>query len=172
MIIKSKYSYFMLFFSIFIILLFTGGFVYNLMRVPRFQPVLFYGIFCFLVINVMECSLLYWDTKLIKIDTHANSISFTRLFTKKEDTYLLNDIDGVLELKKAWGAGRMPHKILYIVKDNKITERISPVFIDNYEEFDTFLKFNKITRLTKDSKYWSFHFKELFGKPSITRTSS
>lgn len=120
----------------------------------------------------MECSLLYWDTKLITLDTNAKSMTFKRLITKKEDTYLLNDIDGVLELKKVWGAGRSPHKILYVVKDNKIAERISPVFIDNYDEFDIFLKFNKIPRLTKDNKYWSFHYKELFGKPSITKTST
>jgi hypothetical protein len=167
---KSKYDYIALFITLMTIVLYVGGFIFAMSDTTHDDMML---VLLFVVISVwfvLDCSLLYWDTKRIVFNSDRAYITFKQLITNKETTYLLKDMDGVLESRQVWAGGRAGHKILYLVKDTKIIERISSVFIDNYNEIDFFLKNNNVPRLIKENNSIAFDIQELFGQPSIKKS--
>jgi hypothetical protein len=167
---KSKYDYSALFMTFFTITLYSGGFIFALWDSTQSNFILALLFVVILVLLILDFSLLHWDTNHIVFDPNGPSITFKQIVTNKENVYFFKDFDGVLESKQAWAGGRGGHKILYLVKDNKIIERISSVFIKNYDEIDAFLKTNYVLRLTKDNNSLFFDVLELFGKPSIKKS--
>ena len=166
--IKSNNSYGSIAITIISSVLFVGlGFHFTVKAIDNgFVLFSLFPVACITVMLVLNCSLFYWDTNKIVIDKKRRTITFKNMLSKKVYNYSYDDLQ-TYECTQIWGGGRAPHRVLYLVKNNRVEKRISSAFINNYQEI--FTELNKLQQIKFKNNNFIFYLKRLFGKPNIIK---
>jgi len=77
---------------------------------------------------------------IITVDTNQNTIAFTNFFTKKTKIYSFNDFDGYVQTTGFNSKTQTEYKVLCLLKDKVVRNKISASYYSNIEELQEGLK--------------------------------
>ena len=79
------------------------------------------------------------DTKIITVDRELKTVSFTNLFFRTMRIHHFEDLDGYVT-GRFIGKNRSLTKVIWIVKDRKMQDRINENYVLNINEIENELK--------------------------------
>ncbi len=171
--IKSDLNYLKGTFLLFISIPFLLAFLLQI-ELPKFEikwlfvyffSAAFFYLLSFLLISMQTFSR---STSVLVVCKENKKMEFVNYFTKKHKQIEFNQLDGYVTGRMKNYIGRFPsekNKIIWIVKDGKMIERIDEHYIFNYNELEEELKEMKYLGYQK-IRIWK-RFKMLFGPISI-----
>lgn len=77
---------------------------------------------------------------IITVDTNQNTIAFTNFFTKKTKIYSFNDFDGYIQSAEFNSKTQAEYKVLCLLKDKIVRNKISASYYSNIEKLQEGLK--------------------------------
>lgn len=123
------------------IILVIGLFIPSFLNDPIKKDKLIISIWALIMLSLMIPQL-WSNSKLFIFNTIDKTITFTHFLTRQKPVYNFTDIDGYVDLIAQPARGR-PFSVLYLVKDEKLIEKISSFIYSTIDEIEQGLKATK-----------------------------
>ena len=123
------------FIYVFFSVVFLEGHIIPRGTLPPFGAIIFICFFTFVLCYIVYSWTLYSFN--IEIDETGKTICFKNIITRKKKLYNFSDFDGYLDTFvdiNVYREGRRQHKVIYLVKDNRIEKIITGFYYENMDE--------------------------------------
>lgn len=110
------------------------GYIYNSQNIEDLKV-----LSIFITIYLLIISQFISTSKLYVIDSIKKTIEVTNLITRKRYNFNFNEIDGYIDIIERQARGN-PYRVIYLVQNGVIIERISAFIYSNIDEMENEFK--------------------------------